>query len=288
MEDGFLRSVGLGSDFTRPASLVLDRQGIYYDPRFPSDLENILQSAVFSTEELGPRARGSRADRGAADQQYNACRGRELGGASAASGEKLCVFVPGQVEDDASIRFGCRDVRTNEGLLRAVRARRPEAYILYKPHPDVVSGNRRGRVPKATLRKTCDQVTEEVDIASCLGWADEVHTMTSLVGFEALLRRVPVTAYGLPFYAGWGLTEDRHAAARRKRRLTVDELVAGALIRYPRYLDPSTGGLTTPEAIAEYLADARDRAGPTRVREPRILRQARRLGNIVRGALSVR
>ena len=39
-----------------------------------------------------------------------------------------------------------------------------------------------------------------------LGIVDEVHTLTSLTGFEALLRGIEVHAYGGPFYAGWGLT----------------------------------------------------------------------------------
>ena len=41
-----------------------------------------------------------------------------------------------------------------------------------------------------------------------------------------------VVVYGRPFYAGWGLTQDRGAAFeadRRKRILSLDELVAGAL-----------------------------------------------------------
>ncbi len=56
--------------------------------------------------------------------------------------------------------------------------------------------------------------------------------MTSLTGFEALLRGKAVFTYGLPFYAGWGLTQDRHAHPRRHRRLSIDELVAAALIGY--------------------------------------------------------
>ena len=43
MEDGFIRSVGLGSDFNWPYFLAVDRKGIYYDPSRPSELEDILQ-----------------------------------------------------------------------------------------------------------------------------------------------------------------------------------------------------------------------------------------------------
>ena len=54
------------------------------------------------------------------------------------------ILVPGQVEDDASIKTGSPYIRTNLDLLKRVRELNPEAYILYKPHPDVVSGNRKG------------------------------------------------------------------------------------------------------------------------------------------------
>src|SRR6185503_19998958 len=118
------------------------------------------------------------------------------------------------------------------------------------------SGNRRGAVSLEAARSLCDHVESTASLARCLEVADEVHTMTSLVGFEALLRGKHVVAYGQTFYAGWGLTDDRHPVARRTRRLTLDQLVAGALLRYPRYLDQETWRFTTPEAtIARLLAD---------------------------------
>ena len=58
--------------------------------------------------------------------------------------DKRIVLVPGQVEDDASVQLGCRDIRTNLGLIQAARAARPEAFIIYKPHPDVLSGKSQG------------------------------------------------------------------------------------------------------------------------------------------------
>jgi broad specificity phosphatase PhoE len=41
VEDGFVRSVGLGSNLVPPSSIVVDRQGIHFDPSGPSDLETI-------------------------------------------------------------------------------------------------------------------------------------------------------------------------------------------------------------------------------------------------------
>ena len=85
---------------------------------------------------------------------------------------------------------------------------------------------------------------------------EEVHTLTSLTGFEALLRGLSVTCWGQPFYAGWGLTRDQAPLPRRVRRLTLDHMVAGALLLYPRYQDPVTELPTTPEALLDRLAEA--------------------------------
>ena len=82
---------------------------------------------------------------------------------------------------------------------------------------------------------------------------DEVHVLTSLAGFEALLRGKPVVCWGTPFYAGWGLTEDRAPTPRRSRVLSLDALVAGVLLLYPTYVSRTTGHFTTAERALEEL-----------------------------------
>lgn len=52
LEDGFLRSLGLGCEGADPLSLVVDGTGIYYDATCPSDLENLLESTGWETPEL--------------------------------------------------------------------------------------------------------------------------------------------------------------------------------------------------------------------------------------------
>jgi capsular polysaccharide export protein len=83
---------------------------------------------------------------------------------------------------------------------------------------------------------------------------------TSLIGFEALMRGKAVTTIGRPFYAGWGLTDDVDPPPRA-RSLTLDELLAAALILYPSYVDPETGLPAPPEIAVEALARERARAG---------------------------
>jgi capsular polysaccharide export protein len=89
--------------------------------------------------------------------------------------------------------------------------------------------------------------------------------MTSLAGFEALIRGRSVAVHGRPFYAGWGLTEDLAPGADRGRRLALDELVAGTLLLYPLYLDPVTLKPCSAEQLLDRLTAARDAAGPSRL-----------------------
>jgi capsular polysaccharide export protein len=206
---------------------------------------------------------------------------------------RTVVLVPGQVEDDASILLGSAQVKTNLALLEAVRKAHPEAFIVYKPHPDVVSGNRAGKLALARARDFADHVETDVSVVRCIEAASEVHTITSLTGFDALLRGRKVVTYGQPFYAGWGLTEDRAvggaALARRTRRLGVDALVAGALLRYPVYWDWELRGYTTCEAVLARIVETRNALEASgqldKLRVGLVRRQVRKLQVVARAWL---
>lgn len=92
--------------------------------------------------------------------------------------------MPGQVEDDASIKTGTVSIKSNLELLRTVRERTPHAYIIYKPHPDVLVGNRKGNIPTELIAELADYQALDADIIQCIQRADEVHTMTSLSGLK--------------------------------------------------------------------------------------------------------
>jgi capsular polysaccharide export protein len=251
VEDGFLRSVGLGAEFARPLSWVLDARGIHYDATQPSDLEHLLQNEQWSAALL---------QRAAFLRERLAMSGITKYSVGHATWERPTrpmhvILVPGQVESDASLRFGAPDLHTNIELLRAVRMAHPDSYVVYKPHPDVVAGLRVQGIGEAQAKSFCDETVTDIAMGELLKQVDEVHVLTSLTGFEALLRRKAVVCYGLPFYAGWGLTKDMVSIARRTRRLTLDELVAGTLICYPSYVSRSDGKSCTPErALNDLLA----------------------------------
>jgi len=254
VEDGFLRSRGLGADLVPPMSLVLDDLGIYFDPTRPSRLERHIANA----EKLRPgqllrAARLIHVLTSAGLSKYN------LAGDLPDIPTGHRILVPGQVEDDASIRFGCSDIATNLDLLKATRAANPDAVIVFKPHPDVAKGLRTGDVRLADALQFADIVATDADINQLLNAVDDVWTMTSLTGFEALLRGVRVTCLGAPFYAGWGLTNDLgRMPARRQAKPSLAGLVHAALIDYPRYRDPVSGLPCAVETIVDRLANGKD------------------------------
>jgi capsular polysaccharide export protein len=259
IEDGFLRSVGLGVDLVRPLSWVMDRQGIHFDATRPSDLESLLATKAFDRELLC-RA-GALRKRIVAEHvtKYNV--GSQIW--QRPRGKSRVILVPGQVPTDAAMSITARYPATNMALLDSVRRENPDAYVVYKVHPDVVARMRIQQESVSDAEALCDEVIGDVNMAELLGLVDEVHVLTSLTGFEALLRGRAVTCYGRPFYSGWGLTHDMlPPSERRRRRLTLDELVAGALLEYPVYFDRGGTGLLTPEQALEALVSRCRRRKP--------------------------
>lgn len=252
VEDGFLRSRGLGAELIPPLSLVLDDLGIYYDPTRASRLEQMIaEAAELPPERLRRAERLTHALTSTGVSKYNLPGNATLPD----PGGREVVLVPGQVEDDASIRLGAGAICTNLALLRTARDLYPDALLLYKPHPDVEAGLRSGAVSPDDLSQLADHVATKADPMALIAQADRVVTMTSLMGFEALLRGVPVTVTGAPFYAGWGLTQDLGPVpARRRARPSLAALAHAALISYPRYHDPVTGRPCPVEVVVERLA----------------------------------
>ncbi|MGI7627907.1 capsular polysaccharide biosynthesis protein [Campylobacter coli] len=254
VEDGFLRSVFLGSDLTRPFSLIVDSKGLYVDPNHSSDLEELLQNHEFDDT---LRQRAKKLITTITQNKFSKYNGLKHEKLDFNTNKKI-ILIPAQVEDDASMILGGADFDTLK-LLQSVRKANENAFIVFKPHPDVLSGNRKGLKDKDIILKYCDEIIENVSIDSAINACDEVHTITSTSGFDALLRGKKVVVYGKPFYAGWGLTQDLHHISRRTRVLSLEELVAGVLILYPRYIHPKSKNLCEVElALDTMLALQKD------------------------------
>lgn len=278
IEDGFIRSFGLGANCVPPLSAIVDFSGVYFDPSRPSDLETLLETSDF------PDALCKRAAQLRAHLVTSSISKYGAGGSPAArpgDGRKV-ILVPGQVEDDRSVQSGGLQL-TNLDLLARVRACAPDAYLIYKPHPDVEAGHRKGYISKSQALRFADSVQDKCSILSLIEMSDAVHVLTSLSGFEALLRQKPVTTHGIPFYAGWGLTRDlAPIPARRTRQRSLDELVAATLLLYPRYLDPVTRLPCPAEILVDRLAQ-----GNAQIRSP-LVRLRKAQGQLIRGLRQMR
>ncbi|HEG8172851.1 TPA: capsular polysaccharide biosynthesis protein, partial [Campylobacter coli] len=250
VEDGFIRSISLGSDLTRPFSLIVDDKGLYIDPNKPSKLEELLQNEIFDENILNRAKNIIKILLENRFSKYNGLKHENLK-INAKTGQKI-ILIPAQVEDDASMILGGFGLSTLD-LLKEVRSKNQDAYIIFKPHPDVLSGNRVGLKDETLILEFCDEIVKDCSIDSAIKIADEIHTITSTSGFDALLRAKKVFTYGMPFYAGWGLTKDKYRCERRTRKLSLEELVAGALIAYPRYINPKTKTLCEIEVCLDIM-----------------------------------
>lgn len=253
IEDGFIRSQGLGADCVPPLSIIVDALGPHFAPGAASEIERILQDGHFAPELLAraQRLRETIVARGLS--KYEAGATVKL---TRPGGSRLHILVPGQVEDDRAVTSGGALASNLELLRRARAAAGHDAYLIYKPHPDVLAGHRRGHISESEMASLADQIETTSPMPALIEMVDELYVNSSLAGFEALLRGKKVTVFGVPFYAGWGLTNDLGSVpARRTRHRTIDELVAAALLLYPRYLDPVTGLPCPPEVVVARLSE---------------------------------
>jgi capsular polysaccharide export protein len=252
VEDGFLRSRGLGAALVPPNSVVVDRSGIYYDATRRNDLETLLATHDFPPALLARAAllRQRVCDSGVG--KYGASSAENI---ALPTGRRTILAI-GQVEDDLSVRLGGGGIAGNLDFLERVRAAEPDAWIIYRPHPDVRAGHRKGHVSDAAARRFVDKIDEGSSLMGLVCSVGAVHVLSSLTGFEALMRGREVIVHGMPFFAGWGLTRDLTPAPdRRGRILTIDQLVAATLILYPRYLDPVTRLPCGPELLIDRMVD---------------------------------
>ncbi len=257
IEDGFVRSIQLGASKAPPMSLCLDTRTPYFNSQQPSDLEVLLNEYDFAADSdlLGRAARAIKLLVDSGVSKYNNAAPVDIVRIYGPKTAKR-ILVIGQVEDDASIQFGCEQTLTNNDVVQLAVKENPGAQIIYKPHPDVLEGHRSLRSDPDDVADIAQILTQKIPMAQALATIDHVYTITSLAGFEALLRGIKVTALGAPFYSGWGLTDDRQVTSRRMRKLELTQLFAGAYLLYPRYFDPNSGAKRELEdTIAQIRAD---------------------------------
>jgi capsular polysaccharide export protein len=253
LEDGFLRSSSLGVEGDTPMSMVVDPIGIHYLADRPSLLENMLQTPhTLTAAELATAKALIALMRSSGIGKYN--NAPDLSEDDPLGRGKPLVLVVDQTYGDFSIPGGGLCEADFIRMLDAALAENPDADVRVRIHPDCINGHKKSCLLDAAQARGVPLENRHVSWASLACRARRVYVGTSQAGLEALIQGTPVTCFGLPFYAGWGLTDDRLPIPRRQARPTLEQLVAAAYIRYCRYVDPLTDQRCDVMTVARQLA----------------------------------
>ncbi|MFC3162975.1 hypothetical protein [Ciceribacter thiooxidans] len=236
LEDGFLRSIRPGK--TSPGySLVIDHEGIYYDSTRPSTLESLLNSDSQLLAGIeGSVARAKHLILTHQLSKYN--HAPRLATRDLREHDSQRVLVVDQTAGDNSVETGGANAHTFQRMLAAALTENPEATIYVKTHPEVSAKTKRGYLTDIVEDERTVVLRHPINPMSLVAKMDRVYTVTSTMGFEALLAGRQVTCFGIPWYSGWGVTDDRQLCSRRSRSRSIDELFAAAYFHYTTYINP--------------------------------------------------
>lgn len=253
IEDGFLRSFSYAS-LTPPLSFVVDFSGIYYDSFCSSDLELLLNSEHnFVIQKKILRAKGEILKRSLS--KYN--HAPDLNDEALRYGDLVRVLVVDQTHGDMSVVCGGACERSFREMLQAALIDNPTATLYVKTHPEVTSGSKKGYLTHLQDGDRIVMIRDDINPIDLIQKMDKVYVVTSQMGFEALMCAKPVVCFGVPWYGGWGLTDDRvkdsPAWTRRTKRRTVDELFAAAYLHYTLYLNPFTHERGTLTDVIDWI-----------------------------------
>lgn len=251
LEDGFLRSLGLGVHGHLEHSFIADSVGIYYDASRPSELEGLIlassqldsvdiQRSKLAIEQLGQHRLS----------KYNAAPDYPVSRLRSGS----AVLVVDQTYGDISVQLGKGSSETFLMMLKTAVKNHPDAEVLVKVHPDVLAGKKKGYLLECAQQMNCTLISEDVNPWAFFDVVSDVYVVTSHLGFEALVAGKKVHCFGMPYYAGWGLTQDYQACERRGVSCSLEQLFYAVYVQYCRYLNPYTGERCQLEDTIELLA----------------------------------
>ncbi len=261
LEDAFLRSIRPGRMGEGRLGLLIDPIGVHFDSARPSRIEQILATDHLDNSNILLRAKDGIERLKQLDlSKYNMHR------SDLSAPAPGYVLVVDQTRHDASIRHGGADAQTFAQMLAQAMDDHPRARIVIKVHPETALGLRPGHFTPSTASDRITVLADPVSPLALLEGAIAVYTVSSQLGFEAILAGHRPHVFGQPFYAGWGLTVDAAPLPRRGRALTRAQLFAGAMILAPTWYDPCRDRLCSFEQAvdqleAEVRAFREDRAG---------------------------
>jgi len=260
-EDGFIRSVDIGLSGTPGLSLILDDRTAYYDASKPSRMELMLQDGSDLTPEQKKRARAA-IDKVVAARvsKYNHAPDRPI---PIGSPDRPKILLVDQRFGDQAILSGMATEESFDRMILDAITNHPDHDIIVKQHPDAITGGKSCYFSNERLARfngISDRlfpIAFDINPFVLFDMVEEVYVATSGMGFEALMAGKKVHCYGVPFYSGWGITEDRIAIERRSRRRSIEDIFHIAYIECSRYFDPDKGHKVEVEDIVDYIVKRR-------------------------------
>ncbi|WP_380054334.1 glycosyltransferase [Falsihalocynthiibacter sp. SS001] len=228
---------------------------------FMADYSNRLNRKLNSDAEPTPKEL-ARAERllerivGNRISKYNA---QPLTAPVMTEGFKRRVLVCDQAFADASTIYGKVGEAEFEQMLQAAIDENPDAEILVKTHPDAewMKGKRTGYYAHLQSTGRIRLLRAPANPYALFELVDTVYVGTSQMGLEALFAGKKVVTFGAPFYAGWGLTDDRQTIPHRERQRTLAELFHYFYIWYSIYHIPGVEGPAEIEDVLSFIEEKR-------------------------------
>lgn len=263
LEAAFLRSILMdksASKFDRAICFFADDLGHHYDPNHPSRIEYLLNRPAFklNQEEF---LRASNLMKNIVENKLTKYNDQPTLDKLIGRPDKEKILVIEQARNDWAILKSGGSENSFEAMLERAIADNPDSDILVKIHPDTLDG-KRGGLEKSyygdhLALKNIYKINEKINPYSLIEQCSKVYVFSSMFGFEALMAGKEVHVFGLPSYAGWGLTIDYQKCERRKQNRTLQELVYAIYFIYTIYIDEQ-GYRCTPEQAIDYLLKLRN------------------------------
>lgn len=245
-EDGFLRSSDTFANPNAPqkhkrsCAVLFDTRGYHFDATRQSDIEMMLndRNLVITPEQRNEARRLM--DRVISTKLTKYNHQPIFTPAVGRSGHRK-VLVVDQSYGDQAIKKGWGSEQVFADMLEDAKRENPDADILVKTHPDTMTGTKSGYFVDVKEEGNIFRVTMPVNPYSLMELVDKVYVCSTQMGFEALMAGKEVHVYGMPFYAGWGLTVDRQKNPRRTNHRTLEERFYIFYVMYTHWVDVVTG-----------------------------------------------
>ena len=259
LEDGFIRSLytwaaKVDPELNAGVSFCIDTKAMYYDGTTSTDLEDLLNTEIVSETQCQQARKNIDTIVKNRISKYN---NQPLSSEHLTrGGHQKRILVVDQSYGDMSLICGGVTDSVFERMISDAVKENPNAEILFKIHPDTLARNTESGFQNL-IPEQVRIIDWPINPITMLEAVDEVYVATSQLGFEALMCGKKVHVYGLPFYAGWGLTDDKVPCTRRKRKLSIEELFYIVYLKYVHYFDPVHNQEGSIEDAIEYILQCR-------------------------------